>query len=75
ERVKALKLMATAAGFTDNQIAFVTAYFDRSGGAFKRTVPSLAWHSFAWFVSEPEHVVFLHDGVRSPSRLSQLVKS
>lgn len=74
ERMKALQSLAIAAGYTDNQVAFVTAYLDRSRSEFKRTVPSLAWHSFAWFVSEPEHVIFLHDGVRAPGRLCQLIK-
>lgn len=74
ERVRALLAIATAAGYRDEQVAFVTAYLDRARSEFKRTVPSLAWRSFAWFVSEPEHVVYLHDGARSPSKLVPLLR-
>ena len=56
-------LMGTAmeAGFRD-QVAFVTAYADRDDGAFKGSVSELAWRSFAWFVSEPDHIMVLHRG-------------
>lgn len=73
QRVKALLSIAMAAGYSDDQVAFVTAYLDRSRSEFRRTVPDLAWRSFAWFASEPEHVIFLHDGARSPARIGQLL--
>ena len=59
-RQSALLAIATEAGFGGNQVAFVTAYADRDDAAFKRTVSELAWRSFAWFMSEPEHIVALH---------------
>ena len=59
-RLAALLAIATEAGFRDNQVAFVTAYADRSDAAFKRTVSELAWRSFAWFMSEPQHIISLH---------------
>lgn len=61
-RQSALLAVATEAGFGNNQVAFVTAYADRDDAAFKRTVSELAWRSFAWFMSEPEHVIVLHRG-------------
>ena len=61
-RQSALLAIATEAGFRDNQVAFVTAYADRNDAAFKRTVSELAWRSFAWFMSEPEHIIVLHRG-------------
>ncbi|HVM78089.1 MAG TPA: BsuBI/PstI family type II restriction endonuclease [Stellaceae bacterium] len=73
QRAEALASMAKAAGYGDRQIAFVTAYLDRTRPEFRRTFPSLAWQAFAWFASEPEHVVILHDGVRSPKPLGQLL--
>ena len=59
-RQSALLAIATEAGFRDNQVAFVTAYADRGDASFKRTVSELAWRSFAWFMSEPEHIVALY---------------
>lgn len=26
---------------------------------FRKTVPELAWGSFAWFMSEPENLIYL----------------
>jgi hypothetical protein len=53
-RKAALEELATTAGFSLQHVAFVTAYLDRSGAAFKKTVDTLAWGSYAWFVSEPD---------------------
>lgn len=68
-RKSALQTIATDAGFTKKQVAFVTAFSDRDDPAFKRSVSELAWQSFAWFTSEPEHIIALHpardaDGVK-----------
>jgi len=55
-------------------VAFVTAYLDRGKQAFKKTVPQLAWNSFAWFASEPDHIVVLREGaVDQTARLSELL--
>lgn len=61
-RKAALEELATSAGFPLRHVAFVTAYLDRSGTAFKKTVDTLAWGSYAWFVSEPEGLVELSTG-------------
>ena len=58
-RRRALEELATQAGFPAEHVAFVTAYLDRSGPAFKKTVDALAWGSYAWFVSEPDGLVEL----------------
>lgn len=58
-RKAALEVLTTKAGFSLQHVAFVTAYLDRSGAAFKRTVDSLAWGSYAWFASEPDGLVEL----------------
>ena len=39
----ALMAVATEAGFSEAQVAFVTAYADRNDSAFKGTVSELAW--------------------------------
>ena len=61
-RQRALMQIATEAGFNEKQVAFVTAYSDRNNAAFKNSVSELAWRSFAWFMSEPDHIMVLHRG-------------
>ena len=59
-RQEALMGIATEAGFSESQVAFLTAYADRDDAAFKASVSELAWRSFAWFMSEPDQ---LHSSV------------
>lgn len=61
-RKEALEAIARDAGFALEHIAFVTAYLDRSGAPFRKTVNALAWGTYAWFVSEPEGLVELSVG-------------
>ena len=57
-------------------MAFVTAYSDRNEAVFRRSVSELSWRSFAWFMSEPDHIVLWHSGRDSdkPVRLSDLME-
>ncbi|HEV2301809.1 MAG TPA: BsuBI/PstI family type II restriction endonuclease, partial [Stellaceae bacterium] len=68
-RRAALLDLITTAGFRTSQITFVTAFEDRNSGAFKRAVPNLAWGSFAWCLSEPEHLIALDGKVPGGIRL------
>ncbi len=61
ERRLALSELITEAGYSSAQAAFVTAYLDRDHPAFRKTMSSLAWNSFAWFLSEPGHVIGLRE--------------
>ena len=61
-RRTALVEVALEADFHPEQLAFVTAYADRSDAAFKASVSELAWQTFAWFMSEPNHIVVLRRG-------------
>lgn len=61
-RREAIYQLTDAAGFDRKQIAFLTAYQDRSSAGFKKTVDQLAWGSLAWFVSEPDHIIRLSEG-------------
>ena len=61
-RRTALMEVATEAGFIAEQVAFVTAYADRAASAFRGSVSELAWRSFAWFMSEPQHIVVMRHG-------------
>lgn len=72
---EAIYAITDAAGFSRAQIAFLTAYQDRASAGFKKTVTQLAWDSFAWFASEPEQIIILHDGGHSPARLVDLIGS
>lgn len=65
-RKKALIELAKETHISSQQLIFVTAYLDRNEAAFRKTVPRLAWGSFAWFASEPNHIVTL-DGLRAGS--------
>ena len=74
-RQAAMMAIATEAGFNEGQVAFVTAYADRDDAAFKGSVSELAWRSFAWFMSEPDHIMVLHRGTDAEQvRLSDLMR-
>jgi hypothetical protein len=62
ERKSALTEIAKRGGFQPKQLAFMTAYLDRTAAAFKKTIDSVAWDSFIWFASEPQHLVQLYEG-------------
>ena len=64
-RQAALLDVAQEGGFGEEQVAFVTAYRDRDASEFKASVSELAWRSFAWFMSEPEHIVVFHRGAQA----------
>jgi hypothetical protein len=73
-RKNAFLEIARAAGFADESVAFVTAYLDRGRPAFRKTIAELAWNSFAWFASEPEHIIVMREGnAGSTARLAALL--
>lgn len=55
----ALQEVAAKGGFPPENLAFVTAFFDRSNSAYRKLVSEVAWGSFVWFVSEPDKIVML----------------
>jgi hypothetical protein len=62
-----LKLLAASPmGYKPEDAVFVTAYRDRGSKPVPKALRELAWNSFAWFMSEPDHLVQMHDG---PPRL------
>ncbi len=72
-RQAALWKIAKEAGFNKKQVVFVTAFEDRDTTAFKNAMSQLAWRSFAWFMSEPDHILILHQGVHDePVKLTSL---
>lgn len=74
-RKNALLKIVGQAGYSQQQIAFLTAYRDKDEGAFRKTISSLAWGSFAWFASEPMNIMALHEGTENENRtLSDLIQ-
>ncbi|MGH7061240.1 MAG: BsuBI/PstI family type II restriction endonuclease [Stellaceae bacterium] len=63
-----LDLMA-GGRFKPSQVAFVTAFADRGAPAFRRAMSSLAWGSFAWCLSEPDHLIVLDGTAPGGARL------
>jgi hypothetical protein len=61
-RQAAFYQITDAAGFARKHVAMVTAYSDRQSPGFKKTIPHLAWGSFAWFSSEPDNVILMREG-------------
>ena len=59
--------------YRSDDAAFDTAYRDRAASPARRTMPTLAWRSFAWFVSEPDHLVQLHDQTTASRKLAALL--
>ena len=57
QRKQALAQLAEAAKFSRKSVHFVTAFTDRSSAAFRKLAGELAWDTFAWFASEPAHLV------------------
>ncbi|MBV1800179.1 BsuBI/PstI family type II restriction endonuclease [Siccirubricoccus sp. G192] len=66
-------IAASPRRYRPEDAAFVTAYMDRGGDPARRTLPALAWRSFAWFVSEPDRLLQLHDGTTAAKRLAALL--
>lgn len=66
-------IAASPRHYRPEDAAFVTAYMDRGSDPVRRTVPALAWQSFAWFVSEPDKLVQLHDGQTAAKKLAALL--
>jgi hypothetical protein len=62
-RQAAIYELTDNAGFERSQVAFVTAYIDRSSAGFTKTIKGLAWNTFIWFVSEPDKLIILKNGV------------
>jgi hypothetical protein len=70
QRKKALTKLAREAGFEDEHLAFMTAFLDRATSQFKKAIVEIAWGSYVWLVSEPEHVIHLRN--EKPTKLSEL---
>lgn len=69
-----LKLLADSPlPYKPDDAAFVTAYNDRGADPVRDALSDLAWGSFAWFASEPDNLVQLHDGTTAARKLAALL--
>ncbi|WP_439579475.1 BsuBI/PstI family type II restriction endonuclease [Elioraea sp.] len=66
-------IAASPRRYRPEHAAFITAYMDRGGDPARRTMSRLAWRSFAWFVSEPDKLLQLHDGRSANRKLAALL--
>ncbi|HDR9169521.1 TPA: hypothetical protein QDB40_003518 [Burkholderia vietnamiensis] len=57
-----LTVVALEAGFDVRRLAFLTAFLDRAGQPFKKSISELAWGPYAWSASDPEHIMELWAG-------------
>jgi hypothetical protein len=64
-------LAASPREYTQDDAAFVTVYLDRGSRPAGRAIRELAWRSFVWFVSEPEHLIQFHGP--PPRKLASLL--
>lgn len=62
ERKAALTSLALEAGFSEKSLAFLTAYHDRGTSIFRKGVSEIAWGSYVWCVSEPNHLIEFRNG-------------
>jgi hypothetical protein len=69
DRRLALMDIAIKANLPADQVAFVTAFEDRSSTAFRKAMSNLAWGSFAWCASEPNSIIAF-DGREPQSAVS-----
>lgn len=61
QRKEILSTLAIEAGFDPDNLAFLTAFLDRSSQPFKKSIPELAWGSYAWFSTEPDYIIDLRE--------------
>jgi len=69
-RQNALYKISDNGGFDRKNVFFVTAFKDRESSGSRKSLFVLAWNSFAWFMSEPDKIMILKDGVYLLSQLN-----
>jgi hypothetical protein len=71
-----LEALALQAGYRPADCAYVTVFRDRAQSIFQRKSASLVWGSFAWFETEPDHIILLRAGTEErATSLSRLLRT
>lgn len=74
-RREELLALALEGGFSVDDVAFVSVFWERNHPAFKKNVASLAVGSFAWFRNEPDVLMWIrHRETPVPAKLRKLVE-
>lgn len=73
ERRQALLEIATSGGHDPAHVAFVTVFLDHTRPEHRNDAPALAMGSFAWFASEPDHIIHLRSPEGGTVTLSRLL--
>ena len=68
-RMRDLADLAGEAGYSPRDLAFVTAFMSKTDAAFRASSSSIAWGSFVWFASDPEHIVWYRRQAHRKGRL------
>ncbi|ORC57681.1 restriction endonuclease [Pseudomonas floridensis] len=62
DRKLALKAISAESSFDEKNLMFLTAFMDRASAPFRKCIAELAWGSYAWCASEPDHIIELREG-------------
>jgi hypothetical protein len=69
-------LLELAPNLPRHQLAFVTAFVDRSFAPFPAKFPDIAWNSFVWCAAEPEQLIALFgEDSASSLKLSHVIRA
>ena len=74
-RRESLFAITDKGNFSRSDVLFVTAYYDKSNPAFKRTIQSVVWDSIVWFVSEPKSILILKEKPIKLSKINSLLNA
>lgn len=70
-RKEELMNIARQASYKESDCAFITVFKDRSDIVSRKLNPSIAWGTFIWYATEPNSLIYLHEG--SQRRITHLV--
>lgn len=71
-----LEALASRTGYKPDDCTYVTAFRDRAVSPFQKRSAALAWDTFAWFETEPDHIIFLRAGIeKSSTSLAHLLRT
>lgn len=73
-RKESLAELTRGAGFDAENVAFVTALSDKGSGVYRKVASDIAWGTFVWFASQPEHIVANYELSERPQFLSEFLR-
>lgn len=61
DRKTALKAISAESSIDEKNLLFLTAFMDRATAPFRKCISELAWGSYAWCASEPDHIIEMRE--------------